>query len=155
MDPVILEFQFSESEYKRAVRRTFAVGMLVPVVLYVLAGVLFKEIIWFCALALIFVVMLTFLLPNRLWNATPGIKENRQYVFSEEGLSVHSLSADARLSWATQARSREYGEHYALRGQRRGVLVIVPKRAFTRPEDQVTFRTLLRSHTHAKFRSTG
>lgn len=153
MNSVKLEFQWTKNEFQNAVRRSFLVGALIPVVIFVLAGILFKEIAYFCFLAIVLASMPMFFVPWRLWKAVPGIQEDRHYEFSDEGLSVHSRLSDTRLTWETFTRSREYGRNYSLRGKRRGVFAIVPKSAFTSRADEDIFRRLLQSHTQANLKS--
>jgi hypothetical protein len=126
---------------------------VVPPLVFVLAGILFNEIVYFLVLALITAALPIFLSPRKLWRATPGIQDDRKYVFTDEGFSMRCALADTRLSWIARLKSREFGRHYSIRGINGGVLTIVPKRAFSSTEDEAAFRALLRAHTQAQLKS--
>lgn len=67
----------------------------------------------------------------------------QHYTFGAGGVTLEYPNVEARISWGYYERLERIGDAYALRSAR-GV-VIVPRRAFARPQDEDEFLTVATS----------
>ena len=87
--------------------------------------------------------------PTRCWRRNTWIRGPQRLAFSDEGIETQSTVSEGRSQWALLKGSYENTSCYMLLTSGRASYMILPKRAFTSPQDVARFRQLLERHTEA------
>lgn len=85
------------------------------------------------------------LVPTLLWRASEHVREQQQIVVEDEQVTSGIRSKRSRFTWNRFEQAIETADLYLLCESRR-FFIIVPKRAFDRPEDDQRFRASLTSN---------
>jgi hypothetical protein len=162
MEQAIAEFTWDEAEYLRVTRkygvsrmymRNIALGAAAALGMGVALTVLRIH-----AAFLLYLIAAVYLLygrwywksiPRRVWRNVPGIEAPRRLVFTNDGIATHTDAVDGSEEWDRYRYVAERDDCYLLGQTRRMVSLFVPKRGFSSPRDEASFRTLARSHSQA------
>jgi hypothetical protein len=151
---IILEGQWSRSEYFRAIRlgQNWWPESLVAVCLAVVALTTRPHLVWAITGGVIIIGMIAvsfWAIPNKFWNKGVGTQEPRRTIINDDGLRTKSSSLEIFLEWKRFSRSRESREFYFLHLKGSMFSTPIRKASFLNGDDEAIFRTLLRAHTVA------
>jgi hypothetical protein len=90
-----------------------------------------------------FVVSLFFILPRQRFRSDPRHRDEFFLEFTEDGIRFQTERIDSRLDWSLYSGVLENDRFYVLI-YGKGMMSVVPKRAFTTHDQEMTFRNLLR-----------
>jgi hypothetical protein len=112
------------------------------------------KVAWVVMLTLGIVVLLIFFIivpvtPNRIWKRVKKQFALRTLEITDEGISRHTDLNDSMLRWPMFSDVKLRGDLYLLVVGNGPGFFIIPKRAFTSPADEATFRSLAERSTTA------
>lgn len=85
--------------------------------------------------------------PRRYFRGDPRMHERHEMLFTDEGITVRSRQAEARMAWGLYTRVIEGEQLFCLvYGKEIPTAMIIPKRAFRSRQDEDAFRELLARH---------
>ncbi|HEV2914166.1 MAG TPA: YcxB family protein [Pyrinomonadaceae bacterium] len=157
-ETVRLRFKYTEKEWVAATRLyiTGQPGLLlrfgVAFMLLALAFVLFAAInevvmsLFLLSMGLVlftFVLALFFIFPRQRFRSDPKYRDEYSLEFTEEGIHFKTDQLDSRLNWSLYNRVLENESFYVL-VYGKGMISVIPKRAFTAVDQETNFRSLLR-----------
>ncbi len=159
MNTVVLQFRYSKEEYVSATRdyyhpfqvRSGAVYALIMMILGVLVWLLSDDLYFSTILTAMTLFALSifclnyFLMPRRIYERNPKLHEEYGLEFSEQGIIYRSKDIDSALQWSLYQRVQETDRFYFLI-YGKDSFTLIPKRAFTSPEQEHTFRLMLKKH---------
>jgi hypothetical protein len=158
VEDLIIEYQWTRSEYYRAIRKAARVTpfqaayIIIAAVLTIFFHV-FLFVVILCVVAWAFAAYV--LRPRTLWNKTPGITDPRRVIFNDDGITTTSPSKTATVAWSQFSRSRETPDYYHIFSMRSPVASPFRKAVFVNSLDEARLRSLLRSHTKASLLPNG
>jgi hypothetical protein len=161
-DEVALQYRYSEEEYAQAVRLYFdhtlrleARTDVIACGLAIAAGALCWLFIdrsgasLFLAGAGLFGLMLTgyvtLIVPKQWYRRDPRLQSEYRLVFRDDGIEFKTDQIDSRLEWSLYQRMIENTRFYVLI-YGRNMISVIPKRAFSSPEQEDAFRELVKRH---------
>ncbi len=111
-----------------------------------------NEVAWVVMLTLGLVLMVIFfalvpLTPKRIWKRVNKQFEVRTLEISEEGISRHTALNDSMMRWPMFSDVKLRNDLYLLVVGKGPGCFMIPKRAFTSPADESTFRALAERST--------
>jgi hypothetical protein len=84
---------------------------------------------------------------RKYFRGEPKMRDQYQFIFSDEGLAVKTVQFDSKLSWSLYSRVLEGSDMYLLvYGKDIRMMTVVPKRAFQDSLQENAFRDLLARH---------
>lgn len=156
--PLCVTFRVSRAEYIRAVQRYavrlrwFQVFVVIIVVAFA-AGVVFASRgsaldASICFLGGTAYVLMLFwavtIRPGGQYRRMSDMAAGQTYCFSGDEVSMTSASGASHVKWAYFTALVETKDVFMLRTPMRSLFVLLPKRAFTTPDDAARFRELAR-----------
>ena len=165
MEPIVIEFQLTKSEFLYVLRRELVrrKNFIVTMILYgivALIGVALMAMqessgIFFILVGVVsplYFIFLVYRMTSRIWNRTPGIEGTSKIVISETGIeSTQSYVGGENRSiveWSQYRTSHESQDFFLIRGsQKKARLRIIPKKAFSSEVDLANFREILERFT--------
>jgi hypothetical protein len=109
-----------------------------------LAQWLFPFVVGSVPTVLIFIPAVPFVRVRKMLR-TEGVKGNRRYIFSDDGVQIESKVANASAKWAAYVQIRETRQYFLLFAAP-GFANILPKRCFLNESAIAEFRSLVRGH---------
>jgi Ca2+/Na+ antiporter len=91
----------------------------------------------------IFVLLLVFVLPRQRFRSDPRYEDEFFLEFTDEEIRFHTSQVDSRLSWSLYTRVLENERFYVL-VYGKGMISVIPKRAFITTNQEMMFRNLVR-----------
>jgi hypothetical protein len=106
-----------------------------------------NQVAWVVLLTLGLVILLIFFVlvpvtPTRIWKRVKRGFEVRTLQISEEGISRHTALNDTTMRWPMFSDVKLRNDLYLLMVGKGPGCFMIPKRAFTSPADEATFREL-------------
>jgi hypothetical protein len=106
-----------------------------------------NQVAWVVLLTLGLVILLIFFVlvpvtPTRIWKRVKKGFEVRTLQISEEGISRHTALNDTTMRWPMFSDVKLRNDLYLLMVRKGPGCFMIPKRAFTSPADEATFREL-------------
>ena len=95
------------------------------------------------------VVCVYVLVPRRLWNRFPQIREEQVVTFPSDGVIERLLHSESKYDWDHWKEITRAGDAYVMRST--GGMTFIPSRAFEKPADEERFRQLAAPHTRTSF----
>jgi len=89
-------------------------------------------------------VFMPYLVHRRIYRQNPQLFEMRTLTFSDEGLKSEKATGNIESKWSSFKKFKET-KNLFLTYQSKDMVGMVPKRAFSNPEDIAQFRNLLAS----------
>jgi hypothetical protein len=113
-----------------------------------------NKVAWVVMLTLGLVILLIFfalvpVTPKRIWKRVEKQFEVRTLEITEEGISRHTALNDATMRWPMFSEVKLRNDLYLLVVGKGPGCFMIPKRAFTSPADETTFRELAERSTLA------
>ncbi|HEX8774760.1 MAG TPA: YcxB family protein [Pyrinomonadaceae bacterium] len=90
-----------------------------------------------------FVLALFFVFPRQRFRSDPRHRDEFFLEFTEEGIRFRTEQIDSRLNWSLYSRVIENDRFYVL-VYGKGMMSVIPKRAFTAYDQEMVFRNMLR-----------
>ena len=168
--PIVVRFTMTKAEYLAAFRQHlfrskpillasafFLLGMSLPLITYLYClglGIRHSfseaELVW-PAVAGVMLVLIFGCSPAVSYRKTnPSLRDQEQeYRFTEAGAEVRTGISEGRMDWKAWPRFKETPQFFMLFPSST-TIHILPKRAFASPEDQASFRAMLRSRIPAR-----
>jgi hypothetical protein len=154
---VQLRYEITPSDHLEMLKVRFGLGARLGRILICIAGILlgvfgyrFFGSTWsvvIAAFATLTIVQLfmPYIIHRRIYHRNPRLFEMRTVTFNDEGLkSEKATTGTVEAKWSSFEKFKET-KNLFLTYQTKDVIGIVPKRAFSNPEDAAQFRNLLAS----------
>jgi hypothetical protein len=157
-ETVRLRFKYTEEEWVAASRLyitgqpalllRFGVAFLMLALAFIFFAMISEVVMSLFLLSvgvvlLTFVVALFFVLPRQRFRSDPRYRDEFFLEFADEGIRFQTAQIDSRLGWGLYTRVLENERFYVL-VYGKGMISVIPKRAFTGSDQETIFRTLLR-----------
>lgn len=162
MEQVNINFQYTEKEYVKAVRKYLLVtdtikklDMILAIIGVPCALVYFflSAFNWFSILLLVCAVMFTgfvglqyLYVPVMTFRKTPKFKEEYHLTFTAEGIWFETTTIHSELQWNTYTIFWESEDCYYL-VQEKQIYTILPKRAFAGDAEKLAFERMAETGT--------
>ncbi|HEY6189679.1 MAG TPA: YcxB family protein [Pyrinomonadaceae bacterium] len=155
---VALHFKHTEEEWVAASRLyivrqpALLVRFLIAFVLLALSFTFFLAIsevvmsLFLLSVGLVlstFVLALFFIFPRQRFRSDPRHRDEFFLEFTDDAIRFQTEKIDSRLSWSLYSNVLENDRFYVLL-YGKGMMSVIPKRAFTSHEQETAFRNLLR-----------
>jgi hypothetical protein len=119
---------------------------LVFVVVLILYGVIFGDLIWCLVVGiLVYLAFILLVAPHVLWKKTLGVDETRRIIVDDDGITIVFGSSTRHEGWEQFSGLKERRGYFALQKRNRDPSTIILKRFFVGPSDEDNLRTLLRA----------
>jgi hypothetical protein len=154
---VQLRYEITPSDHLEMLRVRFGLGARLGRILVCIAGLFLAMLgyhffgdTWIVVIAVfasltIVQVLMPYIVHGRVYRRNPRLFEMRTVTFSDEGLkSERATTGTVEAKWSGFEKFKETRNLF-LTYQTKDVIGIVPKRAFSNPEDIAQFRNLLAS----------
>lgn len=161
--PVVVDFQLTGEEFRRALRWAIRRRPLFPVLaalgpVFIVIGLLVGGhtggLLGGVGVGLLVLLLLSLSLsPAIAWRRNAWARGPRTLSFSDEGVQTRTPVSEGLMQWRAFKTTDETDHCYMLRMANRAY-VIVLKRAFATAQDQARFRELIERHTAARLWST-
>jgi hypothetical protein len=155
---VHLHFKYSEEEWVAASRLyitgqpalllRFGVAFLMLALSFIFFAII-NEVVMSLFLMSVGVVLSTFVLalffifPRQRFRSDPKYRDEFFLEFTDDGIRFQTEQIDSRLGWGLYTRVLENERFYVL-VYGKGMISVIPKRAFTTSDQETTFRKMLR-----------
>jgi hypothetical protein len=154
---VAVSFTLLRSEFLRAARRSMLAAAWLRVSVTLGIGVLVVGIVTHSLFSLVWGVLYPLAIaatvvayPAGIWRLREHLRGEQLVELSDEHVTIKTVLARSTLEWRYWDAAALKGQLYQLTSDKGGGL-LVPRRAFSTPQQEEDFRVLLRRHLGAKF----
>lgn len=151
-----IRYEITPSDHLEMLKVRFGLGARLGRILICIAGIIvgalgyhFFGATWLVVVGVfagltIAQVFMPYLVHRRIYRQNPQLFEMRTLTFSDEGLKSEKATGNIESKWSSFKKFKET-KNLFLTYQSKDMVGMVPKRAFSNPEDIAQFRNLLAS----------
>ena len=151
-----IKYEITPSDHLEMLKVRFGLGVRLGRILICIAGIFlgvfgyhFFGDTWIVVIAVFAALTLTqifmpYIIHRRIYHRNPQLFEMRTVTFTDEGVKSEKATGNIEAKWSSFEKSKET-KNLFLTYQSKNVVGMVPKRAFSSPEDIAQFRNFLAS----------